>query len=481
MTTLKVSHGIYDNTMIGKKITVTGRLSRLSNQKKFIFGELDDGTPDRLQFIHKINAITEFVESATVGSSVTLSGVLVKAPAKATQSVELNVTDASVISAVRDPMSYRYGTSSAKQRTSEEWMTYLKGIRKDLRGRFRHKIMQSVMRIRGRTQAELIAYLTNLDFIKIDAPILTKSDCEGAGEMFTVTTLPLDKVPTTMTGHVDYSEDFFGEKCYLTVSGQLEAEALAQCLHNVYTFGPTFRAEHSLTSRHLAEFWMLEPEMVFSQEDPEERFQALMDFQESMICHVVKFMLTPTGPMLKDLQILDSSCSPGLIAKLQKVTEKPFVRKTYTECIDILKLRPWESEIVWGMDLTSEHERYLCDKVFKTPTFVTHYPQDLKSFYMKADEITSSDHLTCQAVDLLVPGIGELCGGSMREEDPDKMVELMKKKGMSLKQLKWYIELRYDGAFTTGGFGLGFERLISFITGLTIREISAFPKYYKSM
>jgi asparaginyl-tRNA synthetase len=475
------------------EIKITGRLTRIREQKKFIFGEIDDGSTHRLQFIYKIlgtgsrTQIAEFIKTACVGSSVTLTGTLVKAPEKATQKLELDVTDASVISTVREPKTYLYGLGSLKQRSPEDWVTYMKGIREDKYMRFRHKIIATVMRLRGKSQAELIGFFHELGFIKVDTPILTESDCEGAGEMFAVTSLDLAKVPKTMAGEVDYSQDFFGKPCYLSVSGQCEAEALAQCLHKVFTFGPTFRAEHSLTSRHLAEFWMLEPELVFTKGTVEERFHALMDLEEDMVIHIISYMLTTC---LDDIKILDSTCSPGLIEKLMAVKEKKFARATYTECIETLKNVVAQSktdefedaDIFWGMDLGSEHERYLCEKVYKRPTFVTHYPQDLKSFYMKADVDCPPDRITCQAVDLLVPGIGELCGGSMREDDPDKLLAVMEKKGMSVKSMQWYVDLRYDGALPTGGFGLGFERLISFITGVkSVRDVSAFPRYYRSM
>jgi len=482
--------------LVGEHITVTGRLARVRDQRKFVFGELGDGTESAgLQFIYHFPesddpddrsgvpaGILDMIERAKTGSSVTLSGTVVKAPERATQLVELVLDDATVISIVRDPDAYPYGRSAMKRRTPEVWAEYLKSIRPDVYRRFRHKIMAAIMRIRGEAAAELVLFFRRLGFFKADSPLFTKSDCEGAGEMFQVTTLPLDDVPKTKDGHVDYSKDFFGCEAHLTVSGQLEAEALAQVLGKVFTFGPTFRAEHSQTSRHLSEFWMLEPELQFTEGDVEARFHRLMDLEESMVKCVIAHLLDKCRG---DLEFLDSKISPGLVDRLTAVRDSPFGRVPYTECIDILQTAVADghefedTDIFWGMDLASEHERYLCETVFAKPMFVTHYPQDLKSFYMKADDGCEADRVTCQAVDLLVPGIGELCGGSMREDDPDKLVAVMHKKGVPTEDLQWYIDLRYDGGIPTGGFGLGFTRFVAFVTGATsVRDCIPWPKYY---
>jgi asparaginyl-tRNA synthetase len=479
--------------LIGKEIEITGRLTRFTTQSKIIFGALSDGScPEELQFIYEIKAdveqptgITELIERVKTGSSVTLFGRIVKAPPKAKQVIELYIKDVKVISIVREPDTYPYGLSAMKKRSKEDWTEYLKSIRSDIHRRFRHKIMSSIMRIRGASKSALFEFFTSLGFVSSDSPILTKSDCEGAGEMFTVTGFKLDDIAHKDDGTIDYSKDFFGSEAHLSVSGQLEAESLAQVLGKVFTFGPTFRAEDSHTPRHLAEFWMLEPELVFPQYDIEHRFQSLMDLEESMVKCVIGYLFEKC---LDDLKFLDSTCSPMLIEKLSKILDESFARVTYTECIDILSKKVADgyqfedSKIFWGMDLASEHEKYLCEKEFKKPTFVTHYPQDLKSFYMKADLGCALDRQTVQAVDLLIPGIGELCGGSMREDDPDKLVEVMKKKGVPTKDLQWYIDLRYDGGLPTGGFGLGFERLVTFVTGApSVRDTIAFPRYPKHL
>ena len=472
---------------VGENVRITGHLSRFKHQKNMIFGELTDGScSSGLQFVYQINeqlslGIQDLIDRAQTGASITLSGNIVTAPPKATQDIELSLTDAKVISVIRNADTYAYGTSSMKKRTHTQWDEYLRSIRSDTYGRFKQQNMSAIMRIRGKCQAILIKFFDTLNFVKTDSPLLTRSDCEGAGEMFTVTTLPLENVPKTPDGRVDYSKDFFGEEAHLTVSGQLEAEALARVLGRVFTFGPTFRAENSHTSRHLAEFWMLEPELVFDDIDLEKRFSSLLDLEESMVKYAVSELLQKC---MDDFKLLDSTCSPGIIEKLEKTLSTSFERITYTECITILEKaisngKQFEDvNVFWGMDLASEHERFLCEEVYDKPIFVTHYPQDLKSFYMKADNDCPSDRKTCQAVDLLVPGVGELCGGSMREDDAEKLLSVMSDKKIPVKDLQWYVDLRNDGGLSTGGFGMGFTRFISYVTGVnSVRDTIPFPRY----
>lgn len=469
--------------------TITGHLTRVSKQKKRVFLELSDGScPETLKCIYFIkqdteptDGITKLIQEAGEGDSVKLKGKFVLAPEKATQFVELEVQDAEVLDMVRDRATFDYGSSAYKKRTVDETIPRLTALRSKTFTKFADPTQASLIRVRSYAKAKLFSFFTERGFFSFDPPIITPSDCEGAGEMFSVTTHPLEDVPKK-DGQVDYSKDFFKEKVGLTVSGQLEAEAGARSLGKVFTFGPTFRAEHSATGRHLAEFWMLEPELVFDQDTEEARFHALMDLEEEMVKSVIFYML---DSHMDEMKYLDSVLGEKLIEKLQSVATEEFERVTYTHAIDILTKAVAdgkqfeEPKIEWGMDLASEHERYLCEEVFKKPTFVTHYPQDLKSFYMKADSGCAPDRVTCQAVDLLVPGIGELCGGSMREDDPDKLMAVMEKKGMEKDQLEWYIDLRRDGGMTTGGFGLGFARFVTFLTDAGhIKHVVPFPKAY---
>lgn len=478
---------------IGNKITITGRLTKFKVQKGIIFGTISDGSePIGLQLIYTIPTtgeslpfVDDFVKRGSVGTSVIVTGLVVKSPAPQ-QEIEIELTDVKIISSVRDTSAYRYGKNSMKYRKPEAFEQYMKGLRQDKYGRFRHRIIQSTMRLRGVIASELVLFFTRLGFTKLDSPILTKSDCEGAGEMFQVTTLPVEKVPLTKDGNVDYTKDFFTSKAHLTVSGQMEAEVGAQTLGKVFTFGPTFRAEHSLTTRHLAEFWMLEPELIFTDTENEQKFNRLMDLEESMIKCVIDKILCDCK---EDVLFLDK-VRKGLLEKLERVRDVTFGRITYTDAINILQkavvdkvIKFDESNIVWGMDLGAEHERFICEQVYKNPVFITHYPQKLKSFYMKADIGCDIGRETCQAVDLLVPGIGELCGGSMREDDPEKLLKVIADKKIELEPLQWYVDLRYDGYIgTSGGFGLGFTRLVSFLTGTTsVRDCIPFPAYYQHL
>lgn len=465
----------FQTISVNDSITVTGHLVRLDDRKKKIFGEISDGTTNEtLKFIYFGNQPDSddilSLRKAPPGSSLTLKGTVRQAPAKAVQQYELEVESVIIHSVVRDPETYPYGLKAHKKRTNEELIQHLTNIRSNEYTRFRDKTFQTIMRLRSNCYTHLVNFFTQQGFVKIDSPILTSSDCEGAGETFTVTTLN--------AGDSDYSKDFFGKKTYLSVSGQLEIEAAARALcGGVYTFGPTFRAEHSRTSRHLAEFLMLEPEMVFSDTEPEHRFNKLLKLQYDMIAFVVN-QLFSNQQSADDLEYLTDYDHVTKLQSYFKNNEFPSI--TYTEAIDILKKDQSKvmfenNDIYWGMDLGAEHERYLSESVFQGPVFITHYPHELKSFYMKS----KGNSKTCQAVDLLVPGIGELCGGSMREDDPDKLLAVMNKRGMNVETLQWYIDLRYDGGLPTGGFGLGFERFICFITNQhNVKDVIPFPRSY---
>jgi len=475
--------------LIGQTIRFSGRISRMDDRKKVVFGEIHDGTTtETIKFIYfgakedASDAIRAFRDTP-VGSSVTVTGEVKPAPSGKQQAFEVHLTDAKVYSGITDPETYQYGLKAHKKLTPEEMHQHLTTIRGQTYDRFKDKTFQTLMRIRGQVKVSLMRFFSEKDFVQIDGPCFTSSDCEGAGEMFTVTTLPLEDIPKTESGKPDYSKDFFGSEMHLTVSAQLEAEAAAQQLQRVFTFGRTFRAEHSKTSRHLAEFEMLEPEMVFTQDDPRVRFSCLMDLEEAMVKHIIMCSLTH---MMDELSYLDEKLSPGLVKMLEQTLVEPFGRISYTDAIDVLiaavkKGVDFEDkQIYWGMDLASEHERYICEKIYGKPVFVTDYPQDLKSFYMKANTGCPPDRVTCQAVDLLIPGVGELCGGSMREDDPEKLVAVMEKKGVPVDTMGWYIGLRRDGVLPTGGFGLGFARLLVFLTGAGhVQNVVPFPMSYK--
>ena len=470
---------------IDKDITITGRITKLKRQKKRVFGTVCDGSESvGLQFVLTLEESSKILEDCTIGSSVKVSGIIVESPARG-QYIDMVLKDLILISKLEKSECYKYGSSMHKRKTEDEWQTRLIDIRKDTYGRYRDKVLQSIFRIRSKAITALTLFFDKQGFVKVDTPLITKSDCEGAGEMFQVTTLDLGKLKSSdVSDHrVDYSQDFFKSKSHLTVSGQLEAEALAQTLGKVWTFGPTFRAEDSHTHRHLAEFWMLEPELVLSD------FSKLLDLEESMVRCCISYLLEECK---KDFKHLEKTISPGLISKLISIRDHDFKRITYSEVIDILKdetvvFTDKPDTIYWGMDLSSECERYICEVYFDgSPVFVTSYPVELKSFYMKEDSVSGdeskcsdgSDRSTCQAVDLLVPGIGELCGGSMREDDPEKLISRMKEKSIPLDDLSWYVDLRKEGGLPTGGFGLGFERFVRLLTGAKhIRDVIPYPRY----
>ena len=330
----------------------------------------------------------------------------------------------------------------------------------------RTNLFSAVFKIRSEAAFAIHKFFNERGFVYVHTPIITGSDCEGAGAMFQVTTLPLEELAKSGKAP-DYKQDFFGKKASLTVSGQLNAETYAMAFSNVYTFGPTFRAEHSNTARHAAEFWMIEPEMAFCD------LAGNMDVAEAM----VKYIISYVGETCKDeLDFLNKFVDTGLLERLKNVTENDFVRLPYTEAIEILKEHANEFDdknIFWGKDLQSEHERYLTETVFKKPVFLTDYPKEIKAFYMKQND----DGKTVAAADLLVPGIGELIGGSQREENYEKLYNRIVELGMKPEDYSWYLDLRKYGSVTHSGYGLGFERMIMYLTGVTnIRDVIPFPR-----
>ncbi|MPM86430.1 Asparagine--tRNA ligase [bioreactor metagenome] len=332
--------------------------------------------------------------------------------------------------------------------------------------RSRTNTFLAVFRVRSAASYAIHSFFANRGFQYIHTPIITCSDCEGAGEMFKVTTLDFENPPKTQNGMVDYSLDFFGKPAYLTVSGQLNAECFAMCLKKVYTFGPTFRAENSNTARHAAEFWMIEPEMAFADLKDD------MSLAQDMIKYVIGSVMEQCP---EEIAFFNSFFDKGLAERLHHVVSSEFARVTYTEAVEILEKQRerFEYKVEWGSDLQTEHERYLAEEVFKRPVFVTDYPKEIKAFYMRLND----DDKTVAAMDLLVPGVGEIIGGSQREERLDKLKKRMSQCGLNEQSYEWYCDLRKYGSVRHAGFGLGFERLIMYITGMSnIRDVLPFPR-----
>ncbi|MBM3382953.1 MAG: asparagine--tRNA ligase [Betaproteobacteria bacterium] len=439
------------------KVTIAGWVRTRRGSKKFSFLEVNDGTSGRSLQVVIDGSLPNYeaeILALTTGASVRVEGQLVSSPGQG-QKFELQASSVKVYG-LADPEKYPL---QKKDMTYE----YLRDVA-HLRGRT--ATFAGIFRIRARVSQAIHRFFSDNGFYYIHSPLLTTSDAEGAGETFQVTTLPLAQPPRTATGGIDYSKDFFGAQAMLCVTGQLEAEALALGLGKVYTFGPTFRAENSNTSRHLSEFWMIEPEMAFYE------LEDNMTLAQDMIRYVVKDVLDHCAD---DLENIVSRNGVETREYLRMALERPFVRVTYTEAVDILKAsgRTFEYPVEWGEDLKSEHERYLCEEHFKAPTIVYNYPSVLKAFYMYQND----DGKTVRAMDLLMPGIGEVIGGSQREDREHVLLEKMKTKGIPSEHLEWYIDLRRFGGVPHSGFGLGLERLLVWITGMgNVRDVIPFPR-----
>ena len=454
-----------------REITLSGWV-RTFRSNRFI--ALNDGsTLQNLQCVVDFeNTGEDTLRRITTGAAIRVTGALVESQGRG-QSVELQVGQLDILG---DADPERYPIQPKKHS--------LEFLREQAHLRVRTSTFGAVMRVRSALSFAIHRYFTSRGFYYFHAPIITGSDAEGAGEMFRVSTLDAKNPPLDAEGGVDYKEDFFGKETNLTVSGQLEAEAYAMALGKVYTFGPTFRAENSNTSRHLAEFWMIEPEMAFYDLD------ANMDLAEDFIQEVIRYALEHCGEDLEFLEkrLLDEEKSKpqdqrsamALIEKLRFVTDQPFKRVTYTEAIEILrnskpnKKKKFQYPVEgWGTDLQSEHERYLVEKHFECPVILFNYPAQIKAFYMRLNE----DGKTVRAMDILFPGIGEIVGGSQREERLDVLQEKMRQLGIAEKELWWYLDLRRFGTAVHSGFGLGFERLVQFVTGMgNIRDVIPFPR-----
>lgn len=439
---------IFDNAkdLVDKEVILNGWIRNHRPQKEFGFIDFSDGTCFKhLQIVYD-NTLSNFdsVSKLLVGSSISVEGTLVKSSGN--QEYEVKAKNIAILDSCPSDFPIQ-----AKRHTKEF-------LRENAYLRARTNMFQAVFRVRSLAAQGIHKYFGDNGYIYVNTPIITASDCEGAGEMFQVTTLDLDKV--AKSGKVDYSKDFFGKFTGLTVSGQLEAETYALAFSKVYTFGPTFRAENSNTKTHMAEFWMIEPEIAFCD------LFGLMDIEEEMLKYVIKYVMDNAAD---EIEFLDKFVENGLKEKLEKVVNSKFVRVTHEEVIKILKESNEKFEFTpeYGEDIAKEHEKYITEH-FGGPVFIYNWPKDIKAFYMKQND----DGKTVGAVDLELPGVGELIGGSQREENYDKLVSRMKELGMKPEDMYWYVNLRKYGSCVHSGFGLGFERLIMYLTGMeNIRDV----------
>lgn len=444
---------------LNEPITVCGWVRTIRNQKSFAFIELNDGsTLSGIQIVasQDIPYYEEMISKITTGASIRVEGVLVASPEGHKQQFELQAHQIHV-----------YGECSAedyplqKKRHSFEFLRTIAHLRP------RTNTQGAVLRVRNALSFATHSFFQSRGFLYVQTPIITASDCEGAGAQFLVTTMNVNKLPRDSDGTVDFSKDFFQKPAYLTVSGQLNAETLACAMSDVYTFGPTFRAENSNTSRHLAEFWMIEPEMAFAS------LQDDMECAEAYLKYTMNYILEHCA---EDLAFFDQFVEKGLIERLKLVVATPFAHMTYTAAIAILLKaeQKFEFPVSWGCDLQSEHERYLSEQYCKKPVILTDYPKEIKAFYMKMND----DQKTVAAMDVLVPKIGELIGGSQREDQLDLLEKRILEFGLHPADYSWYTQLRKYGSVPHSGFGAGFERLIQFATGMeNIRDVIPFPRY----
>ena len=439
-----------------QEITVEGWIRTKRDSKNLCFFELSDGSSlKNLQIIidKEKYDLNKEIERLSTGASASITGILVESPGK-NQSVELQGQSIEVIGEA-SPDTYPL----QKKRHSFEFLREIAHLRP------RTNTFAAVTRVRSTLSFAVHKFFKENDFVYVHTPIISASDAEGAGEMFQITTLPLDNVPK-VDGEVDYSKDFFGKAANLTVSGQLEGEIYATALKDIYTFGPTFRAENSNTSRHLAEFWMIEPEMAFC------NLEGNMDIAEKFLKYVLQYVLDNSK---EDMNFFNSFVQKGIIDDIKHVIKSPFTHITYTEAVDILLKAEtkFEYPVEWGHDLQSEHERYLTEKVYNGPVILTDYPRGIKAFYMKQNE----DGKTVRAMDILVPRLGEIIGGSERESDLEKLKTRLIEQDLDPKDYWWYLELRQYGTVPHSGFGLGFERLVQYVTGMqNIRDVIPFPR-----
>ena len=442
------------------EITVRGWVRTNRGSNKFGFIELNDGTFFKsVQVVYEAEFLDNFEEiaKAPIAAALKVTGTFVLTP-DAKQPFEIKAREI-VIEAGSDA-----DYPLQKKRHSMEFLREIAHLRP------RSNTFSAVFRVRAMVAYAIHKFFQDKNFVYVHTPIITASDCEGAGEMFKVTTLDLNDLPKDAEGKVDYSEDFFGKEAGLTVSGQLEAETFALAFRNVYTFGPTFRAENSNTARHASEFWMIEPEMAFADLNDN------MDTAEAMIKYIINYVME-NAP--EEMEFFSKFIDKGLIERLNNIVNSDFARITYTEAVELLKKsgEKFQYPVEWGIDLQTEHERYITEKIYKKPVFVTDYPKEIKAFYMRLND----DDKTVAACDLLVPGVGEIIGGSQREERYDVLKARIEETGMTEEDYWWYMDLRKYGGVKHSGYGLGFERIIMYITGMSnIRDVLPFPRTPKT-
>ncbi len=443
------------DSFLNKEVTIGGWVRSLRDSKTFGFIVLNDGSYfDTLQIVYH-DTMDNFSEISklNVGAAVIVTGTLIPTPeAKQPFEIQAAKIDIEGASAPDYPLQ--------KKRHTFEYLRTISHLRP------RTNTFQAVFRVRSLIAYAIHQFFQERDFVYVHTPLITGSDCEGAGEMFQVTTMDLKNIPMTQEGAVDFSQDFFGKPTNLTVSGQLNAETYAMAFRNVYTFGPTFRAENSNTTRHAAEFWMIEPEMAFAD------LQDDMELAESMLKYVIRYVLEHAP---EEMNFFNQFVDKELLDRLNHVLNSEFAHVTYTEAVELLEKHneEFDYKVFWGCDLQTEHERYLTEQLYKKPVFVTDYPKEIKAFYMKMNP----DNKTVAAVDCLVPGIGEIIGGSQREDDLDRLTARMDELGLRKEDYDFYLDLRKYGSTRHAGFGLGFERCVMYLTGMAnIRDVVPFPR-----
>jgi len=451
---------LLSNPVLGSDVLVKGWVRTRRGNKNIQFIALNDGsTINNIQVVVEAASFDEnLLKEISTGACIGVTGKLIESQGQG-QNIEISASAIEL-----------YGKSDAESYPLQKKGHSMEFLRENAHLRFRTNTFGAVFRIRHAMAFAIHKYFNDKGFIYLHTPIITGSDCEGAGEMFHVTTMDLKNMPHKEDGSVDYNNDFFGKETNLTVSGQLEGELGALSLGDIYTFGPTFRAENSNTPRHLAEFWMIEPEMAFYD------LTDNMDLAEEFVKYLIRYAL---DNCVEDLEFLNTMIDKALIERLKSVLENDFVRLTYTEAVSILTAsgKKWEYQVGWGRDLQAEHERYLVEEHFKRPVILTDYPKEIKAFYMKQND----DGKTVRAMDVLFPGIGEIIGGSQREEQYDKLLSRIKELKLQEKDFWWYLDTRKYGSAPHSGFGLGFERLILFVTGMSnIRDVIPFPRTPKN-